>query len=142
MEKIERLNCRVYAIVMNKGKILVLKEGYAGEILFKFPGGGLELGEGLKDTLIREFKEELNLKVENISHLYTQDFFLQSRFRKNEQLLTIYYEVTCSNLHEIKALDKGIQEILWIPLQEISDDLLPLPVDKIVLKLLREKYLN
>lgn len=89
---IDKINVRVYGIALNsKREILVLEEQYVGEDLVKLPGGGLEFGEGLTDCLIREFEEELNLKVTIDEHFYTQEDFLVSKFRANEQLLTVYY---------------------------------------------------
>ena len=98
---IHKINIRVYAIYLNeKNELMALDEGYAGEKLIKLPGGGLEFGEGTIECLHREFAEELNLKIEVLEHFYTQEDFLVSRFRENEQLLTIYYTVNILNLKE------------------------------------------
>ena len=99
---IDKINIRVYAICVKENQLMVLKEGYAGEQLLKLPGGGLELGEGVLDCLHREFAEELNLKIKIVEHFYTQEEFLASRFRENEQLLTVYYKVDILNLGELK----------------------------------------
>ena len=55
------------AIVMDEGKILCVQRGknklsYISE-KFEFPGGKIEEGESLKETVIRELKEELMLDV-------------------------------------------------------------------------------
>lgn len=118
---------------------MALDEGYAGEKLVKFPGGGLEFGEGVIDCLHREFAEELNLKIKVIEHFYTQEDFLVSRFRENEQLLTIYYIVDILNLDELKILDDSIEKIKWISLSE--EDPLPLPIDRIVFQILKNQLL-
>ena len=101
---IDKINIRVYAIYLNeKNELIALDEGYAGEKLVKLPGGGLEFGEGTIECLHREFAEELNLKIEVLEHFYTQEDFLVSRFRENEQLLTIYYTVNILNLEDFLA---------------------------------------
>ena len=57
-------NIRVYGILINeKNQVLVADEYIRGGYYTKFPGGGLEFGEGTRDCLKREFKEEMNLKV-------------------------------------------------------------------------------
>jgi ADP-ribose pyrophosphatase YjhB (NUDIX family) len=142
MEKIKKMNVRVYALLLCEKKLMLLKEMYAGKQLLKLPGGGLEIGEGTRNTLEREFMEELNLKVEVKEHFYTQDFFLKSRLTPDSQLLSIYYKVECKDLSTIKIMDKGIEEVLWIPLKELNIEKIPLPVDKVVLKklLLDSKY--
>ena len=137
---IDKINIRVYAIYLNeKNELMALDEGYAGEKLIKLPGGGLEFGEGTIECLHREFAEELNLKIEVLEHFYTQEDFLVSRFRENEQLLTIYYTVNILNLEELKIIDDSIENVKWISLHE--ENPLPLPIDKIVFQKLKEKLL-
>lgn len=137
---IDKINIRVYAIYLNKNhELMALDEGYAGEKLVKLPGGGLEFGEGIIECLHREFAEELNLKINVLAHFYTQEDFLVSRFRENEQLLTIYYMVEILNLDQLEILDDSIEKIKWISLHE--ENPLPLPIDKIVFQKLKEKYL-
>ena len=135
---IDKINIRVYAIYLNeKNELMALDEGYVGEKLIKLPGGGLEFGEGTIECLHREFAEELNLKIEVLEHFYTQEDFLVSRFRENEQLLTIYYTVNILNLEDLNILDDCIEKVKWISLHE--ENPLPLPIDKIVFEKLKEK---
>src|ERR687885_436976 len=85
---------RVYGIVFNEqNELLVSDEYIRGGYYTKFPGGGLEFGEGTRDCLKREFMEEMNLKVEVGSHLYTTDFFQLSAFHPDHQIISIYYFV-------------------------------------------------
>ena len=137
---VDKINIRVYAIYLNSNQeLMALDEGYAGEKLVKLPGGGLEFGEGTLECLHREFAEELNLKIKVLEHFYTQEEFLVSRFRENEQLLTIYYKVDIINLHELEILDSSIENVKWISLHE--EDPLQLPIDKIVFQKLKENLL-
>lgn len=135
---IDKINIRVYGIVEKDSKILVLFEEYAGEHLMKFPGGGLELGEGIIDCLKREFEEELNVKIQIREHLYTQEEFLISRFRDNEQLLTIYYLIDIIDENEFLIMDPCIEKIEWIPIDQ-TENPFPLPTDKVAFDLLKNK---
>ncbi len=137
---IDKINVRVYACAVKDQKVLTLFEEYAGENLIKFPGGGLELGEGLIDCLHREFDEELNVKIEVVEHLYTQEDFLVSRFRENEQLLTIYYKVKILNENDFLILDPCIEKTEWIDLNTTENPFV-LPIDRIVFEKLKEKTL-
>lgn len=137
---IDNINVRVYACVVKDKKVLTLFEEYAGEPLMKFPGGGLEYGEGLTDCLKREFEEELNVHIEIAEHLYTQEDFLVSRFKENEQLLTIYYIVNILNEEDFIILDPCIEKIDWIEINT-EENPFSLPVDKIVFEKLKEKFL-
>lgn len=118
---------------------MALHEEYAGDHLMKLPGGGLEFGEGILDCLHREFEEELNCKIRILGHLYTQEEFLVSRFRANEQLLTIYYMVEIIDNDEFLIMDPCIEKIEWIPIDN-DENPFPLPIDKIAFEKLREKF--
>ena len=76
-----RFNLRVYGLLINEQQqVLVSDELIRGNYITKFPGGGLEFGEGTRNCLQREFREELNLQVETGEHFYTTDYFQQSAF--------------------------------------------------------------
>ncbi|MGV8914622.1 MAG: NUDIX domain-containing protein [Kaistella sp.] len=137
---IDKINVRVYAAAVKDKKVLVLFEEYAGEYLMKLPGGGLEFGEGVLDCLRREFDEELNIKINIIEHLYTQEEFLVSRFRANEQLLTLYYVVEIVDETEFLIMDPCIEKAEWISL-ETEENPFTLPVDQIVFEILKKKFL-
>ncbi len=137
---IDNFNIRVYACVVKDKKVLVLHEEYAGDFLIKFPGGGLEYGENVLECLHREFMEELNVKIRTIFHFYTQEDFIVSRFRSNEQLLTLYYLAEIEDESELLIIDPCIEKIEWLPL-DIEGEPLKLPVDKVVFKKLQEKFL-
>src|SRR5215217_4020233 len=95
-------NVRVYGILINEqNELLVSDEYIRGGYFTKFPGGGLEFGEGTRDCLKREFIEEMNLNVEVGEHIYTTDFFQLSAFNNNHQIVSIYYFVKA--LEPIKA---------------------------------------
>ena len=95
-------NIRVYGILINDEKqILVSDEFIRGKYYTKFPGGGLEPGEGTRDCLKREFVEEMNLNVEVGDHIYTTDFYQRSAFNPDHQIVSIYYYVKA--LEEITA---------------------------------------
>ncbi|AQW95695.1 MULTISPECIES: NUDIX domain-containing protein [Elizabethkingia] len=140
MEKIEKFNVRVYALCIEDQKILTLFESYAGEKLVKLPGGGLEFGEGIIDCLHREFMEELNVKIEVLEHFYTQEGFMQSRFRDNEQLLTVYYIVKIIDPENFRIIDTEIEKAEWLPIS--ASNPFPLPIDHLVFEKLQKKFLK
>ncbi|MBI9073010.1 MAG: (deoxy)nucleoside triphosphate pyrophosphohydrolase [Melioribacteraceae bacterium] len=59
------------AIIENKGKVLVAQrsEKMHPPLKWEFPGGKIHSTETAEECIIREIKEELNLKVEIISRL-------------------------------------------------------------------------
>lgn len=136
---ITSFNIRVYAACIKDKKLFTLFEEYVGEKLIKLPGGGLEFGEGTVECLKREFAEELNLEIENIQHLYTQEDFIISKFKQNQQLLTIYYTADIKDESALKILDSTIENTEWISLAE--ENPFNLPVDRIVFEKLKAIYL-
>jgi len=54
MENVKRFNIRVYGILIDHDKrVLTTLEKIKGQLYRKFPGGGLEWGEGTIDCLKR-----------------------------------------------------------------------------------------
>lgn len=124
MSELKAFTIRIYGLLENEqGKVLVLTEDIKGKLYNKFPGGGLELGEGTKDALIREFKEELDLEVEIGDHLYTTDYFIESAFKPGYQVIAMYYMVKPATTRaltgdatggSIRIMDKDIKELIWM----------------------------
>lgn len=148
-------NIRVYGILVNeKNQVLISDEFIRGNYYTKFPGGGLEFGEGTRDCLAREFMEEMNLKVEVGEHLYTTDFFQMSAFNPEHQIVSIYYAVKA--LEDIKVplrdkpfdfdetqlatyKEKGETETFrFINWEEFSSASVSLPIDKIVADMMKK----
>src|SRR5438309_7556461 len=87
-------NIRVYGVLINdQNQVLVSDEFIRGKYYTKFPGGGLEFGEGTRDCLKREFLEEMQLNVKVTDHIYTTDFFQMSAFNPEHQIISVYYRV-------------------------------------------------
>ncbi|WP_288763544.1 NUDIX domain-containing protein [uncultured Weeksella sp.] len=137
-------NVRVYALLVHDAKVLVMHEPFQGKLIYKFPGGGLEFGEGTRECLVRELKEELNLEIEVEEHLYTQDFFMQNAFDPEEQIILIYYKASISdkNLTQLKVLERNINQLLWMRIDELYVEDFTLVADKKVIEIFREKYLK
>lgn len=99
-------NVRVYGILVDQyDRVLISDERTQNVAFTKFPGGGLEYGEGLIDALKREFWEECKLEIDIIQHVYTTDFFEKSSFN-NSQILSIYYQVKALNSFELQLKEK------------------------------------
>ncbi|WP_207513481.1 NUDIX domain-containing protein [Longitalea luteola] len=145
---------RVYGILIDENKqVLVSDELIRGGYYTKFPGGGLEFGEGTRDCLKREFKEEMDLNVHVGEHIYTTDYFQISAFNPSHQIISIYYYA--HPLEPIKAplrqkpfdfdeqqmamyKEKGETETFrFINWNDFSEESVSLPIDKIVVKMLK-----
>jgi|SRR6185437_2787010 len=137
-------NVRVYGILINDNNQLLLSyEFIKGNYYTKFPGGGLEIGEGTRDCLKREFKEEMNISIEVGEHFYTTDFYQKSAFGPNDQIISIYYFVSTKDtidLEKINSEKNKTENFRFIDLQKFKVDDVNLPIDKIVARLIIEKF--
>ncbi|HEX4878124.1 MAG TPA: NUDIX domain-containing protein [Chitinophagaceae bacterium] len=150
-------NLRVYGILINdQQQVLVSDELIRGNYITKFPGGGLEFGEGTRDCLKREFLEEMNLQVEIENHIYTTDFFQLSAFNPEHQIISIYYSVKA--LEPIKVpirskpfdfdekqmkvyeANRETETFRFIDWPDFSAESVTLPIDKIVASLLKRNF--
>ncbi|OQP43013.1 NUDIX hydrolase [Niastella yeongjuensis] len=147
-------NLRVYGILLGENKqVLVSDEFIRGGKYTKFPGGGLEFGEGTRDCLKREFMEEMNLNVQVGDHIYTTDYFQMSAFNPEHQIISIYYfaqalEPITAPLRQ-KPFDFDEQQLAvykekgetetfrFIDWNDFSEASVTLPIDKIVAKMLK-----
>ena len=128
-------NVRVYGLLIHNNQILIVKEPIKNNQVIKFPGGGLEFGEGTIDGLKREFKEELGVTITDVTHFYTTDFFVPSFLNPEHQVISIYYLVK-ANPDELNFNNAEGLTFSWIPLSTLSPSLFPLPIDKHVVQLL------
>jgi 8-oxo-dGTP diphosphatase len=150
------ISVRVYGILINEAKqVLVSDEYIRGNYFTKFPGGGLEVGEGTRDCLKREFKEEMNLDVVIGDHIYTTDFYQQSAFNPEHQIIAIYYYVKALepikvpirskpfdfDEAQLKIYDevKQIETVRFIDWNIFSEETVSLPIDKIVAGKIKSK---
>jgi ADP-ribose pyrophosphatase YjhB (NUDIX family) len=146
-------NVRVYGILIGENKqVLVSDEYIRGTYITKFPGGGLDFGEGTRDCLKREFKEEMDLDVRVGDHIYTTDYFQLSAYSQR-QIISIYYfahalEPITIPLRQ-KPFDFDEQQLAvyketqktetfrFINWNDFSEGSVSLPIDKTVAKLLK-----
>ena len=140
-----QFNVRVYGLLINEHQeILVSDEQEYGMQFTKFPGGGLEYGEGLTDGLKREFVEECNAEIEVLSHFYTTDFFVKSAFN-DSQIISVYYTIRNINTLNLNFKKKVfdfdgegdvLQAFRWVKLSELREDDFTFPIDQYVAGLL------
>ena len=151
-------NVRVYGILIGENKqVLVSDEYIRGTYITKFPGGGLDFGEGTRDCLKREFKEEMNLEVRVGTHIYTTDYFQLSAYSQR-QIISIYYYAHALEPIKVplrqKPYDFDEQQLAiykqtektetfrFINWDEFSEGSVTLPIDKVVAKMLKDGHVK
>jgi ADP-ribose pyrophosphatase YjhB (NUDIX family) len=151
MSLISKFNIRVYGLTINQNnEILLTDEIHYNIKMTKFPGGGLQLGEGTIECLKREYIEEMNQKINILTHFYTTEFYHETKLiAEKQQLISIYYttelikpinfEISI-NRFSFKEEINGAQIFRWEKIDENLEKQLSFPIDKIVAKKLINTY--
>lgn len=142
-------NVRVYGLLINHdNEVLVSDEEEYGFRFSKFPGGGLELGEGLIDGLKREFMEECEAEVDVLAHFYTTDFYEKSSFN-DSQVISVYYLVKekaplklafKDKIYDFDGEGELLQAFRWVKIEDLAIDEITFKTDKTVAQLLKDQY--
>ena len=145
------ITIRVYGLIIDEGKILLTDEYRMGMKMSKFPGGGMEEGEGILDCLKREIYEELGHEIIESRHFYTTDFYQKSIFHSNDlQVINVYYVIsigkpfkfqTTTKRFDFEELKDGIQTFRWKEITNLTEDDLDLPIDQFLVNSIKAKFL-
>lgn len=138
---IDRFNVRVYFLLIENQRILVADEIIKKQPCVKFPGGGLEFGEGTRDCCVREAMEELNQPIEVGAHFYTTDVFQRSAYRQSDQVLSIYYFakmigeqrfITTDQRYNFKQRENDEEAFRWVDISALRHEPFTFPIDRLV----------
>ena len=109
------------ALMIENGKLLLIKRGAKpGQGKWSIPGGLVELGERVQDTIVREVKEEcgLDIEVERLMDVFDS-------ITRDEKGRIQYQFVVVNFLAKIKGgILKNADDVLearWVPLNEVEE---------------------
>jgi len=140
---IDAFNLRVYGLLIKDRKVLITDEHRGGILMTKFPGGGLEKGEGIEACLEREFYEELEMTIKVKRLFYVNDFFQRSAFRSTDQLLSFYYLIDSDQIDlipkptDMNLLQPNEQGFRWVDIENVQHSDFTFPIDREVVKILK-----
>ena len=136
----KHFNIRVYGVVVNsQNEILINREVIGGKKVIKFPGGGLEWGEGLEDAVRREFQEEFGTEVDVLEVYYVTPYFQQSFFKEEDQIISIYFKVNMPiNMTYGGEVASGKIVPTWRRIASLNPEEFYFPIDRHVVKKLLE----
>jgi nucleoside triphosphatase len=122
-------------IVNKEGKILLTKS-HKWLDKYTLPGGHIEVGETMKEAVVREVKEEVGLDVEAVEMLLMQEAIFAEEFWKKKHF--IFFDFLCKSKDQQVKLDgRELQEYVW----EYPGAAFRLNLDSFTKKTL-EKYLE
>ena len=120
-----RLRLRACGLLVEDDAILLVKlrSPVTDQKVWMPPGGEVKFGESLNNSLVREFWEEVQIRVQVHSLLHVNEL-VNAPFHAVE----LYFEVshkgdrrpTIGSDPELAETDQLIEDIAWVPLKELT----------------------
>jgi len=114
----ERPRVTVAAVVERDGRFLMVRErSSSGDLVINQPAGHLEVGETLIEAVIRETREETGWKF------IPQAFVGVYQWRNPTERKSFVRFAVCGSVthrNEDPVLDEGIEDVLWLTVDEVS----------------------
>jgi len=102
----------VGAFIFNTNGELLLLKSHKWPSKYVVPGGHVELGERIEETVIREAKEETGLDVYDLEFINFQQFIYDPAFWKQRHF--IFFDYACKT-EDIKViLNDEAEEYIWV----------------------------
>jgi 8-oxo-dGTP diphosphatase len=110
----------VGAIIIARGKVLLEKrKNEPGSGQWSIPGGLVELGESVEQTVMREVEEETGLEVEDPEHIDVVD-----KIDLDEQGKVKYHFIILDYLVKLKGgqakAASDAAELRWVPFDDVE----------------------
>ncbi|HFK1449005.1 NUDIX hydrolase [Bacillus pacificus] len=105
------------AIIVQEGKIALIKRIREDETYYVFPGGGIEEGETPEEATRREIFEELGVHIK-VEHLIAKVEYKSTEYYFNADIIGGVFGSGKAEEFELK--DRGIYIPLWLPIYELE----------------------
>ncbi|MGB2762258.1 MAG: NUDIX domain-containing protein [Minisyncoccales bacterium] len=125
----------VRIVIQHQGKILVCKNKEKN--YYFFPGGHIKFGESVKETLLREMKEELDLSVDKWIFIGTvENIFIEDNEKHHE--INLVFNIDTDKI-VTKSQEDHIDFVFMDKNQFIRETVLPVALKKAILRWLDDK---
>ena len=112
----------VRIIIKRNSKILLCKYKRQEQYFYFLPGGHVEFGDSLVDTIYKELNEEVGLERNQIINIKYKDFLENTYIEESDkhQELNMIFTADIGNNLEIKSKESHI-EFEWIEISELEN---------------------
>ena len=128
-------------IFNEKGELLLVKS-YKWGNHWVVPGGRVEVGEKIEETVRREIKEEVNLRISRIKLIQILEEIFPKEFFKKVHFVFFNYICRADKPEKLKLDGRELQEFCWVKPKEALSLNLNSPTRKTLLKILSSKSLD
>ena len=101
----------VGALILNAQNQIFLMKTHKWGHKYAIPGGHIELGETMEQTLIREVKEETNLDISDIRFVCFFEVIFDPTFWEKKHF--IFFDFVCRTTSTDVMLNDEAQEYVW-----------------------------
>lgn len=100
---------------------LIGRRDRRGRMIWSLPKGHLEAGESAEQAAIREVREETGLDGAVVAPLGVIDFWFMADQRRIHK--TVHHYLMAMTGGELTADDIEVDEVMWVPLDEVASRL-------------------
>jgi len=107
-----------HGLVVRDGRVLLVASTYAShdEPLWNLPGGRVERGELLRETVEREVREETSLLARVMNLAYVSE-----SYDGEQHVLATIFEIEVSGEIAIAAAGDHVTGAQWVPIDELRE---------------------
>ena len=109
---------RVSVIVIEEGKILLVRHEKQGRTYWVLPGGGVDFGEPLEQAAVRELKEETSLDIKVDKLVFVDDFIPEDRHR---HVVDVYFTAKVVGGKLTLGPDSVMREVRYFPIEDLAE---------------------
>ncbi|OIO25470.1 ADP-ribose pyrophosphatase [Candidatus Micrarchaeota archaeon CG10_big_fil_rev_8_21_14_0_10_54_18] len=100
------------AVIINPENKVLLVKSHKWHENYSVPGGHVELGETLENSVKREVKEETGLEIHDLEFLGVQEFIFDKIFWKKKHFL--FFDYMCKTDCKEVTLNSEASRFIWI----------------------------
>jgi 8-oxo-dGTP diphosphatase len=132
---LQSIRIRAAGILVNDGKILLVRHEKNDKSYWLIPGGGVDFGETVEAALIREYQEEVGLPIQVGPMVLVHDSIPPNKHR---QVLNLYFVVKAEHFNIQVTQDSVLKDASFYDLKEFAQ----MPVNPDVKKEILEGLVN